>query len=79
MSWDNWIMADRLSADEVARLAAAAGQSAYEDGLRAGLPVVTSDEQAGKTYLEQAGRRFEIELRGGEILVVAEIPESDAA
>lgn len=72
-------MADRLSADEVARLAAAAGQSAYEEGLRAGLPVVTSDEQSGKTYLEQAGRRFEVELRGGEIFVIAEIPQSDAA
>ena len=72
-------MAERLSADEVARLAAQAGRAAYEEGLRAGLPVVTSDERAGKTYLEQNGRKFEVELLNGEIRILTEISQSDAA
>ena len=79
MSWDNWIMAERLSADEVVRLAAEAGRAAYEEGIRSGLPVVTSDERTGKTYLEQNGRKFEVELENGEILILAEIRQSDAA
>ena len=72
-------MADRLSADEVVRLAAEAGRAAYEDGLRAGLPVVTSDEALGKTYLEQNGHKFEVQLVNGEVRVLREIPQSDAA
>ena len=72
-------MAKRLTADEVVRLAAQAGRAAYEDGLRSGLPVVTSDERTGKTYLEQNGRKFDIELVNGEIRILTEIPQSDAA
>ena len=72
-------MAERLSADEVVQLAAQAGRAAYQSGLRSGLPVVTSDERAGKTYLEENGRKFEIELLNGEIRILTEIPQSDAA
>jgi hypothetical protein len=72
-------MADRLSANEVVRLAAEAGRAAHEEGLRSGLPVVTADERTGKTYLEQAGRRFEVDLQGSDIRVIAEIGRSDAA
>lgn len=72
-------MADRLSVDEIERLAAEAGRSAYEAGLCAGLPVVTTDERTGKAYLEQNGRRFEVELMNGEIKILSEISRLDAA
>jgi hypothetical protein len=43
------------------------------------LPVVTSDEALGKTFLEQNGHKFEVELVNGEVRVLREIPQSDAA
>ncbi|MEO6758364.1 MAG: hypothetical protein ABIO24_02840 [Saprospiraceae bacterium] len=60
-------MAERLSADKVVRLAAQAGRTAYQEGLRAGFPVVTLDESIGKTYLKENGRKFEVEMRNGEV------------
>ena len=65
-------MAERLSADEAVRLAAQAGREAYEDGLRSGLPVVTSDERAGMTYMDRGGRKFAVELAKGRIRIISE-------